>query len=320
MNAIPALLIKGHAGYLGADGKPGFFYPAFYFNDYLSKYLLSRFSHVNYTGDVIAFGVFPALGLFFYALYLFREKREKPLASCTLPALFCGVTALAVILFFSRGTIICFSMAFLVYLLTLFVKFPSRIQSIFTLAALVLVLIFLFWAGNLGKVWNEIGTLQRETEVTNTHTSSSTNREGARRALRIYRAYPLWGVGTDGYSNVSLRFATEGTAIRNLDSDFMAMAEFRAMCHYLQVLAEEGIGAFFYFLFLLAYFFESIRGFFKTKSRFQFISSLSLFAPVFMVLSHAAINHLMQQFSISVLVYLLMGATLALFQPDFEHA
>ena len=91
------------------------------------------------------------------------------------------------------------------------------------------------------------------------------------------------------------------------------------MCHYLQVLAEEGSGAFLYYLFLLAYLAEMAKGLWGTQSRFKFIMGLSLFAPVLMILMHAAINPLMQRFSTSMLVYMTMGAGLGVLRKDFEH-
>ncbi len=315
INAIPPFLLKGEASYLAGDGQMVYFHPLFYSCEVLSKYVFGRFSFINYVGDLIALGFFPAWGLFFREWDLWRQEKEtKHLILFVTAAFFCAATALGVVLFLSRGTLICFFWALIVYLFTAFLKFPSRSQSLGVAVSLFLVLVVLFSTGTLKKGWNEIRTLQTESEKTKE--SISTNREGARRAVRIYLSHPLLGVGTEGYLNFSLRYGSPKPAGESHPS--WVMADHKAMCHYLQVLAEEGIGAFFYFLFLLAYFFESIRGFFKTKSRFQFISSLSLFAPVFMVLSHAAINHLMQQFSISILTYIFMGATLALFRPDFE--
>ena len=313
LNALPALLTIGRPEYLGPDGFRGFFYPAFYSFSFFSKYLLGRFANLNYTGDVVALGFFPATGLFLYSLHRLRE-RKIALTSLGLPATFAGATALAVILFFSRGTILSFSIAFMIYILATLLKFPSRHQLIFSSVILGLVSIFLIWAGNLPGVWKELGTLRRETHPEDLTSSFATNREGAHRALAIYRDYPLWGVGTDGYAIVSKKYTSSIPRPAPL-----LLADIRAMCHYLQLLAEEGMGAYLYFFFLLAYFFEGIRGLRRTKSRFQFTAGLSLFAAVVMVLIHASINLLMEQFSISMLIYIFMGASLGVLRNDFER-
>lgn len=321
MNAIPALLVKGRMGYVDQYGQGGFFYPIFYFHEAIPKYLLSRFAHANYTGDVIAIGFFAALGLLFYSLKRIAEKNDDPhkhqkirATSLGLPATFAIATALAVILLFSRGTIVSFSIAFLLFLLIVTIKFPSRTQLILAAAVFLLVTSFLFWGANMKNVWKEIQTLKEEWNSTGGATSFALNREGARRAIAIHRTFPVWGVGTDGYAGVSERFASPGTQTKD-----WALSKFRVMCHYLQLLAEEGIGAYLYFLFLLSYFLAMAWKLLKTKSRFKFIAGLSLSMSVFMVCVHASFNHLMQQVSISSLIYVLMGASLAVLQKEFEH-
>ena len=322
MNVLPPLLTKGHPGYAGPDGQSGFFYPLFYFHPLVSKYLMSRAGHVNYTGDVVALGFFPALSLFLYALhrlggtpkssFIVEASHEISFASLGIPATFAIASALAAILFFSRGTIMAFAASLVLYLLATVLKFPSRFQLGATGMALLLLVGFFFWAGKPEAIWKELQTVEGETDTTK-ETSFGTNREGAQRALALYKAHPFWGAGTEGYAEFSIRFATRGTE-KNL------MARVRAMCHYLQLLAEEGVGAFVYFLFVIAYFLEVGWGLLWTKSRFQFLAGLSLVMGVAMVLAHAAINHLMQQFSIASLVYILMGASLGILKKDFEHA
>src|SRR3989338_3953686 len=93
-------------------------------------------------------------------------------------------------------------------------------------------------------------------------TSFSINREGAHRAIEIYKHSPVWGVGTRNYRHASLAFARPGT-------ESWAMSRLQAMCHYLQLLAEEGIGAFIYFLMIGVYFFEMSRGLIRADGRFQ---------------------------------------------------
>lgn len=320
-NLIPALLIRGKIGYEVGGGQSVFFHPLFYCHETAAKYLLGRSTHPNYIGDLIGLGFFPALGLFFYALHLWREKQKKgglpkglqvSAASLGLPALCLATAALAVILAFSRGSIMCFTGTFVLYLLAVMLKFPSRRQLAFSGAAFLLITGFLLWSADLTKTWTELQTLQSELD-TSKETSFSTNREGARRALAIYRAYPIWGVGTNGYTSVSEKFAAPG-------SERWLMAKFKAMCHYLQLLAEEGIGAYFYFLFLAAYVLEALGGLGRAKSRFQFLAGLSLFLPVVMILSHASFSHLLERFSISMLLYLFMGASLGVLRKDFEQA
>jgi hypothetical protein len=308
INAIPAYLAKGHAGYLGPDGKLHFFFPFFYFHEALGKYLVGSFVFLNYTGDVVALGFFPAMGLFSDSLHRWKEKK----GFVGILASFLGAITLAVVLFLSRGTMISFSIAVVLYLLAMLIKFPSRHQLIFVAAVFLLILGFLVGSGQLEKTWKEVQTVKEEMEVTTKSAPSSAIREGAQRALAIYRTFPLLGVGTAGYSSLSPYFATPGREV-------WPLIQFEASCHYLQVLAEEGVGAYFYFLFLLAYFIEAGRGLIVTRGRFQFIAGLSLVIPVLMVFIHASTGILMQRFSISMPVYILMGASLAVLRPDFEH-
>src|SRR3989338_3221956 len=95
LNAIPPFLIRGNSGYAIGNGSTAFFHPAFYFHEAIEKYVMGRFAHANYTGDVIALGFFPALGLLFYSLNRFRRKRghskettKASMASLALPAIF----------------------------------------------------------------------------------------------------------------------------------------------------------------------------------------------------------------------------------------
>lgn len=321
--ALPPLLIKGHAGYFtgyfGEEERHVFFPPFVYSHEIVRQYLVSRYANPNYVGNVIAVGFFPALGLFFYSLQRlgtgirFGKGSLTSAVSLGLPAILVGAEALAIVLFFSRATILCFAFTFLFFLGATLLKYPSRVHFIFAGAAFLLVAGFLIWAGNLRATWKEVQTVKEELVPTEKERSLDTTLEGAKRALRIYRAFPLGGVGTRGYSNVSESFATPGI-------EHYAMSKFKAFCHYLQILAEEGSGAFLYFLFLLAYFFESARKLLKTTSRFQFMAGLSLMMPVLMILIHAAVKPLMDYFVVAVMVYILMGATLASLRHDFEHS
>ena len=140
--------------------------------------------------------------------------------------------------------------------------------------------------------------------------SLDANREGIRRSLALFKHNPVGGVGTKGYEAVAKHFAIPGTE--------GSLANQVALCHYAQTLAEEGLGALIYFLFLFAYLIETLMGLKKSKSRFQFIAAVSLFSAVLMVLFHAGISQLMQRFAISLLVYILMGSSLAVVSKDFE--
>ena len=307
MAAIPPLLLRGHLGYPGRGGGLNFFPPFFYFNKFFSQYVISRYAHPNDMGDLVALGFFPATGLFFY--FLQRLKEGVSLVSLGLPALFLATEALAIILFFSRGTIVCFSFTFLLFLLATLVKYPSRLQLSFAAVAFTLIVIFFLWAGNVQATWKELQTLKRETTSAGT-SSSNVNREGAKRALTIYRALPLWGAGTGGYAGVSPLFST----VKN-----STMSNFKTFCHYLQVLCEEGVGAYLYFLFILAYFFEWITALLRTNSRFQFMAGLSLGMPVLMIYLHAAVSPIMDYFAMALPVYIYMGLSLGVLQKDFEH-
>lgn len=325
LNAIPPLLARGEYGFVQPGGDSAFFHPLFYSVGPVSKYLMGRFAHPNYTGDVMAVGAFSSLGLFIYFFGIFHEKRrfqekhwQNAVSLLTILGTLTFSTILAVVAFLSRGTILCFFFALLFFLLANLVKFPSRAQFLALGSAVLLTAGVLIWAGNLPNVFEELGTLKDEKESTIVQGSFFVNQEGMRRALRIFREYPLWGVGTDGYQSLSLFFATPGTEF-NPSSRTIEMAKFKAMSHYFQLLADEGGGAFLYFAFIVAYLVEVPRRLFQVTSRFQFLAGLSLFAPVLMFLSHASFNHLMQRFSISSLVYLLMGASLAVLSCEFHQ-
>jgi hypothetical protein len=224
------------------------------------------------------------------------------------------VIPLGAVLFLSRGTMISFAAALVVFLLLLLAKYPSRAVLFFGGGLLAAIVAFLVWSGIFERAWREVETARGELGPVK-GASVAVNVEGAKRALAIYGDHKVWGVGTGGYSSVSEFYATPESQTNR----WFAPAKFDALCHYLQVLAEEGIGAYFYFLFLLAYFIQAAWELIRTKSRFQFAAGLSLFAGVLMVLVHASVGFLMEQITISTLVYILMGASLGALRPDFEH-
>ncbi len=328
LNGIPPLLRETHhAGYENPHGGYVFFWPPLYFSKSVSDYVLGWVYQSNYTGDIVALGFFAAFAIFLYAFQMaceknrYSEEERKYLSATTLgmPPLFVGTIALATLLFNSRGTILSFALTLVLYFLSLLLKFRSKSQLFISGLAAVFIFGFFAWAGNPAGTLKELQTIQEETDP-HTQKSFIANVEGAQRAVAIYRAYPIWGVGTDGYEKVSEHFATEKSRQATERRGAYQLAQFKAMSHYLQILAEEGLGAFLYGLFLIAYAWILISRLICVKSRFQFIAALSLAAPVFLILVHASFGFLMQQFSVSMLVYSLMGASLGALRRDFVHS
>lgn len=309
----------------GNFAQSGFFPPIFYAHPWAGKYLVEQFAHVNYVGDVMAIGFFSALGLLVYHFELFRDAwhTEKSRGSSRIPLkvlqpffLFltvCLVITTSILLLFSRGTILCFSLLFFGFLLGILLWFRSRAYLQLVLAVVLITGGFNLWSGNLKGVWKELQTLSGENADAQHRTSFSTNKEGARRALGMHRDYPLWGVGTGAYKDFAQHYAVEKAPDGQFD-----FASYESMNHYLQLLAEEGIGAYLYFLFLAVYLLEAAIRLFKVKSRFQYILSLSLLSAVVMIFSHGAFNHLLERVSMSVLTYIIMGASLGLLRDDFD--
>jgi len=327
VNIIPALLLSDHQpGYTLSGGRAVvFFYPVFYFHDFVAKYLLGTFGHPNYVGDVIALGFFSALGLVFYGIREFLERKRKKDLEFTrevqrnlavfisLRIFMAFVAATAVVLLFSRGTILCFVLAVVVYLVTLILKIRSKVLASVIVVFLIGAFGFLSWSVNLGEVWKEMQTLEREVGE-DAEGSISTNKEGLKRALGIYQDHKLWGVGTYGYKKLAKEYASPDTW------DELTFTRFQSMCHYVHLLAEEGFSAGLYFLFLVTFSIAVLSGIFLTQSQYKFLTCLALFTPVVMILLHAAFNHLMQRFSMSMLVYALMGASLGVLRSDFKHS
>ena len=322
VNAIPPLLIQKHFGYSIDQGRASvFFYPAFYFHEIIPKYILSPRGFVNWVGDVMAFGFFPALGT---VLCMFRvlcddEAKKNPEQSrgrwifLLLYLTFALVTAAALFLLFSRGTMTCFGFVLLFFVGMVGFKAPFPGQRYFVLFIFLAVVGFIVWGGNFNKAWKEIQTLQEEADPVKRR-SFTANIEGAQRARHLHEEYPVLGTGTHGYRKLSSRYAS-----RDIRDEIDVVASSVAMNHYLQVWAEEGAGAYLYFLMLLAYIGEMLWGIWNTKSSFKFIAALSLFSPVLMVLMHASFNDLMEHFSITLMVCVAMGASLGVLRKDFRH-
>ena len=327
VNALPALLLTGKTSYIDIHDKRGFFFPVFYTWDWVSEHAMNRFAHPNYVGDIMAFGFFAALGLVLYCVHVLRlrkkgadlnDRLEQKLSSVPIPFILLRGTlavamATAIFMLMSRGTIVSFILTVLIIGLILCVKFFERLPWAAALLAVSLAVGVLGWAVNFEKVFSEIQSLSTEMQSQEDRGTKSidTNIEGQKRAWVIHQAYPVWGVGTKGYEALARYFAQT--------KDPFSFADVRAMNHYLQTLAEEGVGAYFYFAFLIVYLLELFKGLFLTRSRFKFVVSLSFFAPVLMVFIHAFFNHLMEGFGMRAMVYLNMGASLSVLRTDFKH-
>lgn len=331
MMIIPQLLRTGNQ-HIVLNNKYYFFYPALYFKSWVGDYLLTPYSHSNRTGDIIAIGFFSSLGLLFYSFLQFKERiktaisyLEKPNAQewstffLYIAASF--VMGAGILLLFSRGTISSCAIVFLVYFFAISLKFPSKTQWFFLFFILATGGLFFSWAGNLNKAWKEIQTLKVEKEAMNSDLNQEKQKsrsiymtqEGIKRSLRIYKKYPVWGVGTNGYKQVAGRYSSGG------EYDSLTIPKFTAMCHYLQLLAEEGMGAFLYYIFLILYFIELSWGLIRTQSQFKFVAAISFAAPALSILIHSSFIEMMQRFNVAMPVYLLMGAALAVLRKDFQH-
>lgn len=322
VNAIPALLMfEGRAGYEAGE-QIVFFYPYFYFNELIGNYVLGKFAHPNYTGDLVSIGFFVGMGGFFYLLNNYRERkndldfdqeeRRNAVAAMSLRIFVSIVSVAAVVLFFSRGTILSFALVSLTFLLIIVIKIRSVAVTSIVVVFLLGAIGFLSWSTNLGAVWKELQTLEREVDAESAG-SFDTNKEGIHRALGMYADHKLWGVGTRGYKKLAEQYATEGSW------DKLWFARVQSMCHYVHTLAEEGAGAYFYFLFILCFLLSGATILLKTGSQYKFILCLAMISPVVMVFLHASFNHLMQRFSMSMIIYSLMGVSMGLFRKDFKH-
>lgn len=332
LSLIPNLLSHGNGAIYHQDAQGNArFLPEFLTAiEWIPKYLLAPHTHPNLLGDLISFGCFASLGLGFYAFQEYRDPERKQsgfrLFRKILVLLLAGfIMGAAILLLFSRGTILFFGLGLMVYFLLLAIKFPSKIQTGVILGMAAAALAFFLWAGNLDKAWKELQTLNREKEVleknleyeTDVYKSRSIyhNKEGIRIAKAIAQDYPLWGIGARQYVQHSAAYVPE-----NRSKEEFLFARAYALNHYFQKIAEEGMGAWLYFIFLGTYILEMLWKLFRTQSRFKFIVGLSLFMPVMVVLGHAAINDLMDHYTVSMIVFMVMGASLGVLRKDFQHA
>lgn len=300
-----------------------FFPPILYSLNFVKEYILAVYGHVNYTGDIIAIGFFSSITILIYEIKKFLQNARKKNSSSAeilwaptfarwiLLSVMAATIFVVVLMINSRGTIIFFAFSSLLYAFFYMAKI-KKLKYLLLFGVLLIFLIgFFAWAGDYERIWKELLTLEREfnSNVTN---SFSYNIEGAKRAIAIYQDFGLFGTGTAGFRLFSKFYASTGFAEGGLIG-------FYVMCHYLQVLTEEGLGAYLYFLFLMVSLGTIFIKLIKVKSNFQFLFGLALFSSTMMFLSHASINHLMQRFSVSFLVYTLMAGSLSVLSDNFEH-
>ncbi|HXV27370.1 MAG TPA: O-antigen ligase family protein [bacterium] len=326
VSLIPPLLMKGEGrlGYEFGNGQESLFPPFFYFHEWIGRYVITRYAHVNWIGDIMAFGLFAALGMAFYAYETMRrnarkrketlheENKSKEMTPALLEWLAFFVIAAASVLLLARGTIISLTGGLLICFLGVPLKYRSLSRLWFVGIILIFIGIFLFWAGNLPRALKETETVIAELEPETPGTLDVT-RDGIGRSIAIYSDFPLWGVGTHGYELIARYYE------RPQPDNTFSFANFQANNHYFQTLAEEGVGAFIYLVFLGVYLYEAITGLLRTQSRFKFLTALTLFSVTVMILIHASVHHLMSRFPVAVLMYVVMGAVLAIFRPDFEN-
>ncbi len=313
LNELGPLLKNGY-GYEVWPQKDAYFHPWVYQFVPFSKYIFSRWCNMNWAGDFISFGIFSGLGLVFYDLYSAVEKKER--VNWTLTTSLCFITAVnAAVLFLlkSRGSLVCFAGAFLVFFLFILLKWSFRYKGIFTAVFVVFFSGFVFWAGNFKGALKEVQTLSEEVKA-KTDGSWIINLEAKRRALGMFQTRPFFGVGRDNYDKFSEEFASLG-----VDDDRRSMANYTAMSHYYEMMAEEGSGSFIYFSFLAYFILWTSWKILTARSQFKVLAGTSLLAAVVMVLGHASINDLMERFGMITLVFVVLGVLAGLFREDFDH-
>ncbi len=320
LNVLPPLLLKGEYGYPSPSGDAAYlFHPLLSSHALLYEYIFGLWSNMNWVGDFLAFGTFAGFGRGFYEFYKISRSDQygRPHAQnwgrMLLNFCFSAVSSAAVFLLLSRGTIVFFLISLVFFISFLMARTPFRGRTALFIIFFAVFIGLAGWAGKIDRAVSEVQTIDTEIHK-ETRRSLSVNQEGARRALRMFQKYPLLGIGKDNYAKASEDFAAEG--IQNWRS---RLASEQCLSHYMQVLAEQGSGAFLYFLFLGSYVLAVLKGMWTVKSRFQMIAALALAAPVFLVLGHVAINDLMDRFSMPSLMFLCMGASLAVLSPGFTR-
>lgn len=326
ISGIPGLMLHKQVnwhGYLLGPKDYGYFFPLFYAHEWVPRFLLSKSYHPNFVGDIIAAGFFPLLGLFAYGLMKAAKgqsgnsSKSALTAHLLLQATMLLVMAAGILLLFSRGTIAFYFIALFIYFIFILSKKPSVKKVASAAAVFAVSLIFLFWAGNFQEAVKEVSTLEKEQAVlagkdTAKHGSISYNLEGMKRSMKMYHEHPVLGVGTKGYKLWSEHYADKASWKKYV------VIRFAALSHYGQTLAEEGAGAWIYFAFLILWVIEMIKGILTTKSRFVFASAAAILCLAIMILGHGSINHILQRFPMPLLLYILMGAGLAMVRKNFD--
>ncbi|MFZ5801707.1 MAG: O-antigen ligase family protein [Candidatus Omnitrophota bacterium] len=314
--SLPSLITRGSLSAYDIRLNP-FASDWLYFHPAVEKYLISNRFHANWIGEVLAVGFFLSISYFIYSFMQFDdEKKMRPikgqihLIQILIPALTIGSSFIAILAFNSRGTIIFFLMGVITFIGGCILKYRSR--RIFIPCVLIACLLFLFLKTNIDfkATLQEVSTLQDEMEEPQ---SFAHNIRGANYAVEMFKENPVWGVGTKGYYPYRKTF--KKTSPQNV-----YMADYKAMNHYLTILAEEGLGAWFYFLFILVFFIESVLMLQRTPSRFQFLFGMGFFVPVLMILGHASISFMLDHVNMSLLLCALMGACLGILSPGFRHS
>jgi hypothetical protein len=269
-------------------------------------------------------GVFSSLGIMAYVSHLYFERSRgheltqadlrfgsQPLLAASMYFLFVLVGIIGIFLVLSRGTIAVLMGTLALYFLLMLLRFAKKIPWLLVIMIFFIAGFFLKATVKTEKIFKDTASLQLETKSKDSSLGSTL--EGIRRAKAIHKDYWPWGAGYEGYSEVSRKYAVEGE-----EKKFRGANSF-VISHYFHVWAEQGMGAYIYFAFLAVFLIEWMIGLFRTSSHYKFIAGLSLGFPVLMILLHASIAFLMERYMIATLVYVLMGASLAVLRRDFKH-
>jgi len=322
--ALPPLLSRGAPIYVVAGQELGFFGPWNYSARFWETFILSRFAHVNIVGDILSSGIFLGLALGIYAFYLqsiASHKRDifeheaaflKGLPFVLLNLSMAGVVFAASLLIHSRGSIVSIVLAGTVFLIAVAAKIRDGRLLMMTGVLCFCLLGVGVWGGNWRSALKEVLTLTKETGAESA--SSFANKRGAEIAALMYKKNVLWGVGTGRYVKLSTNYDSQWKVGGKLQA-----FHFTPYSHYLKTLCEEGVGAFFYFAFLLSWAGSVIWGLVRTQSQYKFFMGLAFFCSALTILIHAFFGVLMQYYATSTLLYAYMGLSLACVQKSFRH-
>lgn len=320
---IPLLLSSTHEPiYDMAQWRTDCFWPLRISEKWIHNYFLPPFAHVNILGDILMVGFFALAGLILYALSVSasnsneaetrsREARRRWLTDLIFKIMQSAVILGAVLLLYSRGTILALSFSILVFLVFLYFRFKRNIYIGLIFGIVISLFFTAAWIGNGSKAFKETLTAFQEDGEGG---SSVTNKRGKEIALKIYQAYPVWGVGLRGYSVFAQKVDT------NWKETDPAEAYHRSpLNHYLLMLSESGAGAFFWFSFIVVWLLQTGYRIIVTKSRLKFALGLCGLCAVLTILTHSIVGFLMQYYATSSLVYAVMGMTSGLLGSHFKY-